>query len=143
MAPSGDVSPDHVVAVLAVNPRAGGVDVGEFRDVRGAVCLYSVGRGIEEELGQRPEVGASHGVDDSIHACYKREIRSGIIDIRNDGDDCRGRGQPHLFEYRHIVLLSSAASCLPFAAERVWPYTTWPARTNACAIGRPMNPVAL
>ena len=40
-------------------------------------------------------------------------------------------------------VLSSAASCLAFSAERVRPYTRCPARTNACATGRPMNPDAL
>lgn len=39
--------------------------------------------------------------------------------------------------------LSSAASCFAFSSERVWPYTIYPARTKACATGRPMNPVAL
>lgn len=39
--------------------------------------------------------------------------------------------------------LSSAASLLAFASERVRPYTMCPARANAWATGKPMNPVAL
>lgn len=39
--------------------------------------------------------------------------------------------------------LSSAASAFTLLSERVTPYTICPARTNACAAGRPMKPDAL
>lgn len=107
--------------------------------------VHGGGGRAQEEVGRVLDVAASDGVDDRVEGGSDGEVGGCVCDVRDYGNDWVAAVSAAVLRPRGRIpsLLSSAASCFALAAERVWPYTICPARTKACAIGRPMNPVAL